>query len=635
MEGTALTLTPTAAIRSIVPLPDGGLFIRTSGNDGEWLYTLSPGGELLEWERADEHADGFYPDEPYGYLTGEEAVLPGADGPCRIPLEGLEMPRVIAPGWLCWYEDAFQTALLLCDPAQPDTPLRVDPARYGYAGWQPHRLEGVGEHWLVQLMGENYATHTILIDRAVPSAPEAVLWEGEGWWKAAMGGGRIWMGPDIEGLSGTNIGHGLPFGTLDEAGQLLDSGYTADRFVLSPDGTRALLVTWEGDATRFTVLDLTAAEAPEALCTLTLRWTFEDPLDPIALTDGGRIYFTAERGRVECWTPVQSAPTLGELRASVERDGGDAVLDPLIFGMGLASWSDVSAIDPDRWIGYYLRWLTNDRLRGTLPAEDRRNGVFGGAAIAGEDLEAAVGSRFAVDRATLRQASGYDPGAESYAIVPLALADQRYTLDGITEQADALRLDYTLRTASGGEAAGQVVIEPAAGGFHYRSHTLRWTAGGPDRYADAYRMILPFAYDLGRTSWRTAAAIDPDALVVYYLSLQELGEVSFPLDGPREPDFGNLWIPADALEAAITRHLAVDIEALHTARYYDPAGGRYWTGGIGTLAELAVTGATDRGNVRTITFTRTLPQTPPQSCTLTLDILADGGYRYRAYAVER
>ena len=307
MEGTALTLMPTAAIRSIVPLPDGGLFVRTSGNGGEQLYTLAPGGELLEREGADEHPDGFYPDEPYGYRTGSEAVLPGADGPCRLSLEGLEMPRIIAPGLLCCYADPTHTALLVVDPAQPEHPIRVDPAPYGYAGWQPHRLEGVGEHWLVQLMGENYATHTILIDRTLPAAPEAVLWEGEGWWKAAMGGGRIWMGPDIEGLSGTNIGHGLPFGTLDEAGQLLDSGYTADRFVLSPDGTRALLVSWEGEATRFTVLDLTDAATPALRHTLTLGWTFEDPLDPIALADGGRIYFTAGRGVVECWTPPETA----------------------------------------------------------------------------------------------------------------------------------------------------------------------------------------------------------------------------------------------------------------------------------------------------------------------------------------
>lgn len=292
VEGVRIALMPKASFASLLEQDGGSVFVRTSGNAGVHLYTLAADGTLLARESypTGQHPDAFYPDEPYGYLTESEAVLMGEGEPCRIPLDGLEWPKLTAPGLLIAYEDATHDTSLLFDPENQSDPTRLQLSDYGYAGWGLSDVSGVGDRWLsLQISGERYQTRTLLVDRTCPPGADAVLWQGEGWWRLCEGAGRVWLSPDIDGLSGPTIGSGKPLTFLPaEGGKPVKTELSGDRFILSPDGQLGLLVALEEDRCRLTLLDLTPADGPQVTGAFTLLWTPDDPLDPIALSNGGR-----------------------------------------------------------------------------------------------------------------------------------------------------------------------------------------------------------------------------------------------------------------------------------------------------------------------------------------------------------
>ncbi|WP_092641252.1 hypothetical protein [Acetanaerobacterium elongatum] len=150
------------------------------------------------------------------------------------------------------------------------------------------------------------------------------------------------------------------------------------------------------------------------------------------------------------------------------------------------------------------------------------------------------------------------------------------------------------------------------------------------KYAEA------FEYDLGRSTWNDAAKLEPDALVVYYIYLCGTGEVDMPKNTPIEEYFGNPYMPAKELEAAVMKHLDVTPEQIRKSQYYDKKRNAYWTGGIGTTADTEIVSAKQEGNRLTLTMKDSITSSEAilrWNCQAVLEVDGDN-YRYISYVKE-
>lgn len=116
------------------------------------------------------------------------------------------------------------------------------------------------------------------------------------------------------------------------------------------------------------------------------------------------------------------------------------------------------------------------------------------------------------------------------------------------------------------------------------------------------KYIDPFVYQIGSKSWSTVDEVDPDAFVVFFFSLWEDEPMPMSSDYQRDEKFGNLMIPAQVLEQTVQQYFDVESEYIKKSHYYDADKDAYWTGGIGSTADLKVTGATRRGDSLKIEF---------------------------------
>ena len=330
-----------------------------------------------------------------------------------------------------------------------------------------------------------------------------------------------------------------------------------------------------------------------------------------------------------------SSSDASSLLTEEEKREGYEYIYPLLFGLGQQSWENPGEIDPDLFVEFYLSWITNDRLRQSLPPEDKRNQDFGGDTIWGEDLEAAVRSRFVIDVDAIRQSSYYDPHTGTYRHEGICPLFNRYELVSFQRKDDKLVLAYQLFTPSEAEAFCTLTVKPKEDGFFYDGYAIEWVKGKPDDFAPYYRYVLPFAYDIGAASWESAQQIQPDALVIYYFSQKEIGEISLPLDGPRDVDFGNLLIPAKVLESAVMRHFTVDADRIRQSNYYDPDTNSYWTGGIGSMMDVVITDVRKENDDLVIEFYRRSPSGTEDNhgrSVLTMKLDQEGQYRYLAFS---
>ncbi len=109
-------------------------------------------------------------------------------------------------------------------------------------------------------------------------------------------------------------------------------------------------------------------------------------------------------------------------------------------------------------------------------------------------------------------------------------------------------------------------------------------------------------YEIGWKSWDDPMQLDPDALAVYYISLEGIGEIKIPRDGPRDKEFGNPLMPAEDVEQAVQKHFDVTTEHMRKSQYYDPDTNCYWSGGIGSTADVYVVGTEQDNDLLTIYF---------------------------------
>lgn len=147
------------------------------------------------------------------------------------------------------------------------------------------------------------------------------------------------------------------------------------------------------------------------------------------------------------------------------------------------------------------------------------------------------------------------------------------------------------------------------------------------KYAEA------FEYELGMNTWDDAAKLEPDALVVYYVYLCGTGEVAMPKNTPIEEYFGNPYMPAKELEAAVMKHFDVTPQQIRKSQYYDKKRNAYWTGGIGTTADTEIVGAKLEGNKLLLTMNERIMSTDYKACWFCKVALEVNGedYKYLAY----
>ena len=147
------------------------------------------------------------------------------------------------------------------------------------------------------------------------------------------------------------------------------------------------------------------------------------------------------------------------------------------------------------------------------------------------------------------------------------------------------------------------------------------------KYAEA------FEYELGMNTWDDAATLEPDALVVYYVYLCGTGEVDMPKNTPIEEYFGNPYMPAKELEAAVMKHLDVTPQQIRKSQYYDKKHNAYWTGGIGTTADTEIVGAKLEGNRLILTMDERIMSTDYKACWFCKVALEVNGedYKYLAF----
>lgn len=124
----------------------------------------------------------------------------------------------------------------------------------------------------------------------------------------------------------------------------------------------------------------------------------------------------------------------------------------------------------------------------------------------------------------------------------------------------------------------------------------------PPEYKQYLNYVEPFIYDMGYKSWDDPMQLDPDALAVYYISLEGIGEIKIPRDGPRDKEFENPLMPAEDVEQAVQKHFDVTSDHMRKSQYYDPETNCYWSGGIGSTAEAYVVGAEQTDDLLTIEF---------------------------------
>lgn len=124
----------------------------------------------------------------------------------------------------------------------------------------------------------------------------------------------------------------------------------------------------------------------------------------------------------------------------------------------------------------------------------------------------------------------------------------------------------------------------------------------PPEYKQYLNYVEPFIYDMGYKSWDDPMQLDPDALAVYYISLEGIGEIKIPRDGPRDKEFENPLMPAEDVEQAVHKHLDVTSDHMRKSQYYDPETNCYWSGGIGSTAKAYVVGAEQTDDLLTIQF---------------------------------
>ena len=176
------------------------------------------------------------------------------------------------------------------------------------------------------------------------------------------------------------------------------------------------------------------------------------------------------------------------------------------------------------------------------------------------------------------------------------------------------------------------VASPLDASAQEGSSSLSSSVGDPELIYQKY--IQPFTYEIGSSSWNTAQEAAPDGLVIFYFYLAAIGEVAISPNYPKDKEYGNPLIPASILETTVQKYFDVTSEHIRKSEYYDAVQNSYWTGGIGSTAELTVTGTSQEGNLLTIDYSGSIISIDHRenwTGTVVVQLLTDGSYKYISY----
>ena len=108
--------------------------------------------------------------------------------------------------------------------------------------------------------------------------------------------------------------------------------------------------------------------------------------------------------------------------------------------------------------------------------------------------------------------------------------------------------------------------------------------------------------------------------------------------GPVDDQHGNPLIPREGLETVIMQYFDVPAAHIRQSQYYDPATESYWTGGIGSVANTAVTAIT-KTETGAVIHTRNIITSSAYydswEAEIEIAIAPDGTYRYIFFTHNR
>ena len=334
----------------------------------------------------------------------------------------------------------------------------------------------------------------------------------------------------------------------------------------------------------------------------------------------------------------------------------DAVVDAFSYGIGAKSWESAYDLNADAFIMHYLYLasvgeITIDR---SGPADQH-----GHALIPRDELERIIPNRFYVPAEYLRTSQYYSAETKSYCAIDIGpVLDTVITEIMKTEYGAIIHFQQASEQGESFDCVTEIAIFPTALSYRYQyvsfqtthpaqesddSGTVSLTGDDaliPGTDIDSTQIAQAFCYQIGAQPWDTTLAIDPDALVVHYIYLGITPGSGVVIDrtGPVDDQHGNPLMPREGLETVIMQYFDVPAAHIRQSQYYDPATESYWTGGIGSVDNTAVTAIT-KTETGAVIHTRNIITSrnyyDSWEAEIEIAIAPDGTYHYISYNHNR
>ena len=332
------------------------------------------------------------------------------------------------------------------------------------------------------------------------------------------------------------------------------------------------------------------------------------------------------------------------------------LVEAFSLDIGVRSWDTPYELSPDAFVMHYLYLESIGEVQLDRSGPTAADGTV---LIPRDELERTIPNRFHVPAGYLRTSQYYDAAAQAYRAVDVPPADFT-TVTEIVKIEDGAVVHFRNEGGNPWEGAVTVFISPTSQSYRYTYVSFATTR--PDQEPpvsapaslSAAECLLPvadttidcaaiaraFAYEIGRDSWENALAIEPDAFVVHYIFLSSLPDSGVTIDysGPVDDKYGNPLMPQADVESVIARYFDVPAAHIRQSQYYDPATQSYWTGGVGSVVDTAVT-RIDRTETGAVIHVRNSITSSDYydrwDAAITITIAPDGAYRLTSYHSAR